>query len=554
MRTTLFATAIMYAAAPVAGLEITDLEFVGGSDPSGYDRYGKPTSAYSISDTLPTDVLSNVYSMLPEGAPVNPDFIAADSQSSIAIDDELEGADFATVSVTFLNEGAGYRNTFGYFIFDTANPPATIDDIASHVVIFPNASKPNAGTLSEGDTMDLNIEVREGETIGFFVIPNGWGWSGSYNNIESLGGWGTPFYSLSDLNPESTAINRRHSVAFVDPQNESLILGFEDLLRPAGDNDFNDILFTVDVTPFQAIDGVNADGSIDASYEILTQINDPAITTTSVYPAADRWATLAFEDKWPLMGDYDFNDLVLRQRITETLDGQRNVKSIQATYEVQAMGGTYHNGFAVRLPGITAADLDAVTLTRNGSAVTHDVVESDYGDINLIISPDTRQDVQDLGVLSAECRLYRAEPGCIASQTEDLVFELSVAFAAPIARETLGRPPYDPFIFGSPGKERGNMDAPGRSWETHLKAFSGTGALNTGYYDTEDDASNGINSFVTQNNFPWVLNLSDNWSHPLEKIDISRAYPDFSLWVTSGGEQKSNWYQRANAVASRIAD
>lgn len=88
--------------------------------------------------------------------------------------------------VTFLNEGAGYRNTLGYFVFDTNNPPTNKDEIAAHVIIFPNTSKAPDGEMEEGDTIDLNVQLTAGQTLAFFIIPNGWGWSGSYNNIASL--------------------------------------------------------------------------------------------------------------------------------------------------------------------------------------------------------------------------------------------------------------------------------------------------------------------------------------------------------------------------------
>ncbi|MCW0469495.1 DUF4114 domain-containing protein [Vibrio chagasii] len=42
-----------------------------------------------------------------------------------------------------------------------------------------------------------------------------------------------------------------------------MVLGFEDIYRPTGDNDFNDLIFTVEVTPFIAVDGVNEDGTTD---------------------------------------------------------------------------------------------------------------------------------------------------------------------------------------------------------------------------------------------------------------------------------------------------
>ena len=106
-------------------LTTSDLSFESGSDNSNYTIKGKPLETISIADTLPQDTLTNVYSMLPEGTYVNTAFIAPDRYSNIDIDDELNGADYATASVTFLNEGAGYRNSLGYFVYDTDNPPAS---------------------------------------------------------------------------------------------------------------------------------------------------------------------------------------------------------------------------------------------------------------------------------------------------------------------------------------------------------------------------------------------------------------------------------------------
>lgn len=74
-----------------------------------------------------------------------------------------------------MNEGAGYRNTLGYFVFDTNNPPVNKDEIEAHVIIFPNTSKAPDGEMQEGDTIDLNVQLTAGQTLAFFIIPNGWG-------------------------------------------------------------------------------------------------------------------------------------------------------------------------------------------------------------------------------------------------------------------------------------------------------------------------------------------------------------------------------------------
>ncbi|MGF1766883.1 LruC domain-containing protein [Enterovibrio makurazakiensis] len=539
-------------------LTAQDLEFESGSDASNYSALGKPNDVYSISGQLPQDTLDNVYSMLPEGSTVNSDYIATGKYSSIDIDDELAGAPHASARVTFLNEGAGYRNVLGYFVYDTDNPPASIDDVPTHMIIFPNASKPNQGELVEGDTIDLDVELTAGQTLGFFIISNGWGWSSGYNSIPSLGKFGTPFYSFPDLNPEATAEYRRHNVAFIDTENDFLVLAFEDIKRPKGDNDFNDLIFTVEITPFQAIDGVNPDGSTDSKYEVLTQQNNPDVTVTSVYPSSDGYATLAFEDNWPLKGDYDFNDVVWRYRITEEMNGQRELKSISADYTLQAMGAGYSNGFAVHLPNVDPSNVASVSLTRNGVAVTHTIQQSNVGETVLIVSENLRDDLEPLGVLTESCPFYRTQTACVDSQLSRLDYQLNVELITPVARAVVGYPPYDPFIFASTGIYHGDFAAfpPGISWQLHLKQFDGTSDINNAFFNIHDDNSGGSESFLTENNMPWSINIRDEWSHPLENTDISHAFTTFADWVTSSGETNTAWYEAAtsNKVIAPLAD
>ncbi|WP_038869095.1 MULTISPECIES: LruC domain-containing protein [Vibrio] len=531
------------ASASAYALTTSDLTYESGSDSSNYSLKGKPNNMYSISGTLPQDTLSNVYSMLPEGTAVNNAFIAPERYSNIDIDDELDGAPYATASITFLNEGAGYRNALGYFVYDTDNPPSNKDEVNAHVIVFPNASKAPDGEMAEGDTIDLNVQLTAGQTLAFFVIPNGWGAS-TYNNILNLGPWNTPFYSYSNLNPESTALYRRHNVAFIDTQNEFLVLGFEDLLRPYGDNDFNDLLFTVDVSPFSAVDGVNPDGTTDSKYEVLVQENDPDVTVTSVYPSSNSYATMAFEDRWPLMGDYDFNDVVWRYRVTELLNGQRELKTITVDYTLQAMGAGFSNGFAVKLPNVDPTNVASVTLTKNGQAVEHTVLQSGSETI-LVVSEDLRAELESLGVLSETCTYYRTQSGCLNQQAAELLaYQLVVELTTPVERDLVGYPPYDSFIFAAENTYHGDFVAtfPGMTWQTHFKSFSGTAEMNNAIFNMHDDDTGGSEYFLTDNNMPWAINIRAEWEHPIELMDISHAYTGFPAWVSSNGETDTSWY------------
>ncbi|AUI85687.1 hypothetical protein BS333_04485 [Vibrio azureus] len=529
----------------VFGLTTGDLTFVDGDDPSAYSPMGTPNSTYNISNEISEDIVTKFYAKMPEGSPVDVSFIDPSKSLSIPIDADLNGASHATARVTFLTEGACFINSIGYVVFDTNNPPNSLNDINEHVIIFPNISKIPTGELVFGDTVDLNIELQPGQTIAFFLIPNGFGFFGSYNNIASMGFWGVPFYTHPNLNPEPTTELKPHNVAFIDPQHEMIVMGFEAIYRPQSDNDFNDIIFGVQISPFSAIDGVDATGTVDTKFEPLDEvISDVEITT--VYPAANTYSTIAYEDNWPLLGDYDFNDVVWRYQITEVLNEPRDVKRFTAAYTLQSMGASYFNGFALHLPNVHISEIASATVTKNGVAVGYDVIQSASSEVVLIIAEDLITDLDEEGLLTETCHHYRTQVECLDQQPANvLTYDLSVEFNTPISRNLIGYAPFDPFIFAKPHTHHGPFTEtpPGKSWQTHLKAFPGTSIMNGTFFNTYDDNSYGLEWFLTDNNMPWVINIRDNWDHPIEYIDISLAYPNFPAWVTSSGATNTNWYQ-----------
>ncbi|MCG7495887.1 LruC domain-containing protein [Vibrio sp. Of7-15] len=520
-------------------------EHPSGDPEIGYSLLGKPSSAVNVSASLPSDVLTNVYSMLPEGKAVNSDYIASDIQTNISIDSDLVG--HATVKVTFLNEGAWYRNSMGYFVYPTDAPPTSIADVASHNIIFPNASKPPEGELEEGDQVELGIELLAGQSIGFFIIPHGWGLGGTYGNIQWDGPWSQPFYSWSNLNPEVEYINKRHNVLFIDTLNQFLVMGFDDQTWDYGDKDFNDLLFTVHVTPFNAVDGVNMDGSLDADAYYPLEHSSDGEDVVSYYPSLTGVATLAFEDNWPHEGDYDYNDFVTQYHFTQTHNSQNELKSLQASYTVQAIGANYHNGFALRLPNVAKTNIKSATLTLNGTPVSHEFIDALNDEAVFIISNDLWEDV------STDCGMFRTFQDCREAVSSE--FQLNVELTTPVAASLVGRAPYDPFIFATPDIYHGLFGPtypPGRTWELHLKGFDGTSAFNAGFLGTYDDKSAGDYCFINENNVPWVLNIADRWDHPKENSDIIQTYNDVLEWVNSDGFTHTDWYKRERGVTSRL--
>ena len=240
---------------------------------------------------LSAGLLTEINTALPERSVVNQEFLNPSYNPNILLQED------ANVGITFVDEGAGYRNSLGYFTFeqqtfealsfadiDTNNSGhigiAELQNIegVSASMVFNNASKSGAGgSLNAGDTVSLNgAEITpsgensyqmsgtelfaEGTNIGFFLIQNAWqdgevqGWD---NNSDPL-----TFYSLDFLNPENSAANtlenpaensRHMAMMTTSGESSQVVLGFEDLVRPGGDNDFNDALFIVQTDPVSSM-------------------------------------------------------------------------------------------------------------------------------------------------------------------------------------------------------------------------------------------------------------------------------------------------------------
>ena len=252
-------------------------DFLSGSPwPTGYNQdTGKPDNLTYHYNDYPQDFFARINNALPE-ARVNEAFMTDDSGSNITLKEEGE------VFITFIHEGAGYKNSFGYFTFDRNNPPTSAAEVRE-TIVFPNLSYPH---LTNGHRVSLGT-FPAGTSIGFFIAANGfWYYTGVKDTAVPY------YYSLKDLNPESDPTLRQHNVLLYDDEVEEVIIGFEDLPRAWGDNDFNDAVFSVKTTPATALETSNlgvvpavndsdADGVPDSADEFP---NDYTRVTSSYYP------------------------------------------------------------------------------------------------------------------------------------------------------------------------------------------------------------------------------------------------------------------------------
>lgn len=139
------------------------------------------------------------------------------------------------VYLTFIDEGAGLKNSLAYYTYDAENPPSSANEVELQM-LFPNASKVGeGGGLTLGDRVQLGDSNFTANTvIGFCLIVSGW------QNGTTVDG---VYYHYT--NTEWNTNQTQQHVLFKESTCDNLVLCFEDIQLPGGDKDFNDIIFTV---------------------------------------------------------------------------------------------------------------------------------------------------------------------------------------------------------------------------------------------------------------------------------------------------------------------
>ena len=295
-----------------------------------------------------------------------------------------------------------------------------------------------------------------------------------------------------------------------------------------------------------------SDGEVEDYLVSVTESN----TTINYYPSSNGYTTVAYEDLWPIEGDFDMNDLLMNLRIAEVMKGSKIIR-IEIEGKIAALGASYNNGFAIQLPTIPTSAIRAssIELTINDVIQNETVLESNQTYAVLVVTQNT-WDITNAG--EGTCRYFRTEAGCGTALRP--TWKLVVPLASSIDERLFPEPPYDPFIFSTPNRQHGSFLAsligstPGRAWEVHLKNKVPTDTFNSILFGEGEDQSNIGSSYYFQNSqgMPWALEVPEDWKHPIEKQNIRLAYPEFSTFATSSGESQADWYIESKANSALI--
>ena len=194
---------------------------------------------------------------------------------------QLVMSESVEATVTFVDEGAGFRNALGVYEID---PTGHFNNVK---ILFPNASKTGSGgSLTPGESQ-VKFDVAEGAQLGFFVISNGYGKGylnraalddpngyfelrNGENEVGQLDGgpvhlwhinretgeeyqvksqYGYEIFHSAATAADNYAINPDnylHVVGRANAVSGDLLIGFEDLYG-GGDNDYDDTVININL-------------------------------------------------------------------------------------------------------------------------------------------------------------------------------------------------------------------------------------------------------------------------------------------------------------------
>ena len=503
-----------------------DFAYLGTYNSSGVPNYLEP-----VNDVIDSDFLDDINNTLPEQVqlPVgHPQYFEDGLQYNISL---LDPAD---VYVTFVHEGAGYKNVLGFYTYQTGNPPSSINDIETITVIFPNVSyQGSGGGLVSGNKVNIG-HFPGNTTIGWVLFANGW-YNGQVNNSYYK------FFSDPNLNPESTASLRQHTVLLNDLGRNLILLGIEDLKREGGwcDHDFNDAVFYITADPAQSIDLSNlpmidytgedsdSDGISDENDDYP---DDASKAFNNYFFTQGTYGTLAFEDMWPGTGDYDFNDLIIDYNFNQITNADNKVVEIYAEFILKAFGASFHNGFGIDL-GISPDMIISVTgynVQETWVDLNAKGLENNQTNAVIIVFDDTYNLMSHVGGIGVNTN------PTFSFVTPDTT-NIHIILSEPTDLADIGIPPYNPFLI---------VDQD-RTIEIHLPDHTPTDLVDVSKFGTFRDDSDPASGryYKTDNNLPWAIKLIEEFKYPVEKVEILNAHLKFGAWAESSGQTYTDWYK-----------
>ena len=285
--------------------------------------------------------------------------------------------------------------------------------------------------------------------------------------------------------------------------------------------------------PLTVIQDADSDGVADADDAYP---NDATRAYNNWYPAAG-FGTLMYEDLWPATGDYDFNDLVLDYRYNLVTNASNKVVEMKSKIVTRAIGGSFRNGFAFQLNGLSPSKVTAVTGTRSFGAnwISNAANGCDNGQTyaNIVVYDDAQQILPSPGGSGTNVILTN---GYVAPDTTSVTLTFTAVSGQMIA---LSEVVFNPYIIVN--QVRGK--------EVHLPDYLPSSKASSGFFGQDQDNTNpGLNRYYkTINNLPWALNVTSSIPYTHTTNDFISGYLHFAEWAQSGGSSYTDWFSNTGS-------
>ena len=276
---------------------------------------------------------------------------------------------------------------------------------------------------------------------------------------------------------------------------------------------------------YNSIPDTDGDGVYD---DVDVEINNGDVATYNYPQGQGSYYTSVFEDLWPCKGDFDFNDLVTLYTFREGVSASSEVKELQFTLKIAAIGAANDNGFSLRVMGnatMNNESLDGVEYNRyydstNGTTVfTFTKFKAALSRVETSVINTVTSDFAEDDYLEISGKITSIDNGydfflTTDSDTAQELHPLSgnVGTAAALTKPT----------------DRMDTSLMNTCWDT--SNTTGTGYDHTGQY------------FLDADGMAWGMIIPTPWAWPKEKNSILSTYTNLEDYVESSKSRSTDWY------------
>lgn len=266
---------------------------------------------------------------------------------------------------------------------------------------------------------------------------------------------------------------------------------------------------------------------------VLDSVEDP---TTYSY---------LFEDMWPVYGDYDMNDMVLRvEKLTSYVDKNNMVSKFSFQTSIRAVGAEKRMAGALMLDKVLASSVKSVTYSESAP--------TDFSKNSAGVERNQTQAViplfDEVHKFMGDARAWFINTNHGARDNVDIppVMTVTIEFGTPVALAHMNVKHLNFFIMTDSNSYPVNKS---NRREVHTVDYMPTAMAETSFFgkSNDDSSASAGRYYRSKDDLPWGIMVPTNFRWPLEHVKIQFAYPQFQEWVTSGGEKNTEWWENFNA-------